>query len=387
MSEEREEGAPERDAAASSLPARLLAFIKREAVLVVLLLALGALQIFHTQSITALTKLIDWATLLTLTGLLVLTKVIETSGAMNWAAQRLLHRVHTERALALVFVLLAALLSTVLTNDVALFAVIPVALSLDKLVSIPLRRLVIVIALAVNAGSILTPLGNPQNLFLWEASGVSFGAFVATLAPLTAVLLLGLVGLTALMFGSKKLVVPEAESGTRLDGRLLAVASVAFVVFIVLADAHHASIACALVLVGFGLWQRKAVIHIDWLLLAVFALMFVVLRSAAALPWLHAWLSAADLANPSHAFLTGALTSQVISNVPAAIMLESFTRHWQALAYGVSVGGFGFCVGSLANLIAMRLAPVKGIFWRFHVISIPFFVFALIAGSLMVHCI
>ena len=212
MSEEREEGAPERDAAASSLPARLLAFIKREAVLVVLLLALGALQIFHTQSITALTKLIDWATLLTLTGLLVLTKVIETSGAMNWAAQRLLHRVHTERALALVFVLLAALLSTVLTNDVALFAVIPVALSLDKLVSIPLRRLVIVIALAVNAGSILTPLGNPQNLFLWGASGVSFGAFVATLAPLTGILMLGLVGLTAAMFRGRTLTLPQEDS-------------------------------------------------------------------------------------------------------------------------------------------------------------------------------
>jgi Na+/H+ antiporter NhaD/arsenite permease-like protein len=377
-----------RAAAAPNSPgARLLAFVKREAVLVVLVVALVLLQAFHTQPVAALAKMIDWDTMLTLTGLLVLTRVIDMSGAMNWAAHRLLHRVRTERGLALVLVLFAALLSTVLTNDVALFAVIPVAVSLDKLVSIPLRRLVIVIALAVNAGSILTPLGNPQNLFLWGASGVSFGGFVATMAPLTAVLMIGLAALTALIFGSRQLALPAEQTDDHLDGRTLAIASVAFVLFIILADAHHAGIACALVLAGFGVWWRKAVLGIDWLLLAVFALMFMVLRTVAALPWVHDWLTGANLQDPMHAFAVGALTSQVISNVPAAIMLESFSRHWQALAYGVSVGGFGFCVGSLANLIAMRLAPVKGIFWRFHLLSVPFFVFALVAGGVLIRWI
>jgi Na+/H+ antiporter NhaD/arsenite permease-like protein len=367
--------------------ARLFDFVKREAVLVALVVALVLLQVFHPQPVAALAKMIDWETMLTLTGLLVLTRVIDMSGAMTRAAHRLLHRVRTERGLALVLVLFAALLSTVLTNDVALFAVIPVAVSLGKLVSIPLRRLVIVIALAVNAGSILTPLGNPQNLFLWGASGASFGGFVATMAPLTAVLMAGLVALTALIFGSRRLDLPSGQEDDPLDGRALAVAAVAFVLFIILADLHHAAIACALVLAGFGLWRRKAVLGIDWLLLAVFALMFMVLRTVAALPWVHGVLTQANLQDPLHAFAVGALASQLISNVPAAIMLESFTRHWQALAYGVSVGGFGFCVGSLANLIAMRLAPVKGIFWRFHLISVPFFVFALLAGGWLIRWI
>jgi Na+/H+ antiporter NhaD/arsenite permease-like protein len=368
---------------ASSL-ARLFEFVRREAVLVVLVIALVVLQVFHTQPVATLAKMIDWDTMLTLTGLLVLTKVIETSGAMNWAAHRLLHRVHTQRGLALVLVCFAALVSTVLTNDVALFAVIPVALSLNKLVSIPLRRLVIVIAIAVNAGSMLTPFGNPQNLFLWGASGVSFGAFVAAMAPFTMVLMVGLFALTAVVFGGKRLEVPDGPADDRLDGRMLGIASVVFVVFIALADAHHAGIACALVLAGFGLWRRRVVLHIDWLLLAVFALMFMVLRTAAALPWIHEWLTGANLQDPLHAFAAGALTSQVISNVPAAIMLESFTRHWQALAYGVSAGGFGFCVGSLANLIAIRLAPVKGLFWRFHLLSMPFFAFALVVGAVLI---
>ncbi|CAB3778830.1 SLC13 family permease [Pararobbsia alpina] len=366
---------------------RLLAFVKREAVLVVLVVTLVLLQVFHAQPVAALAKMIDWDTMLTLTGLLVLTRVIDMSGAMNWAAHRLLHRVRTERGLALVLVLFAALMSTVLTNDVALFAVIPVVISLDKLVSIPMRRLVIVIALAVNAGSILTPFGNPQNLFLWGASGVSFAGFVATMAPLTAVLMIALAGLTALIFGDTRLDLPGEQADDGLDGRTLAIASVAFVLFIVLADAHHATIACALVLAGFGAWRRKAVLGIDWLLLAVFALMFMVLRTVAALPWVHGLLTGANLQDPLHAFMAGALISQVISNVPAAIMLESFSRHWQALAYGASVGGFGFCVGSLANLIAMRLAPVKGIFWRFHLLSVPFFVFALFTGGLLINWI
>ncbi len=248
-----------------------VAFIRREAVLVVLLVALAVLEIVRPQPVSALVKLIDWPTLLTLAGLLVLTQVIETTGAMNWAAHRLLHRVRTERGLALALVSFAALLSTVLTNDVALFAVIPLAISLDKLVSIPLRRLVIVIAIAVNAGSVLTPLGNPQNLFLWGASGVSFGVFVATLAPLALVLMLGLAALTAAIFSGRQLALPDDAGADRLDGRTLAVASAAFVAFIALADAHHAGPACALVFAGFGIWRRRAVLQIDWLLLGVCA--------------------------------------------------------------------------------------------------------------------
>ena len=76
----------------------------------------------------------------------------------------------------------AALLSMWLTNDVALFVVVPLMVSLRALTPLPFRRLVIVVALAVNAGSVATPLGNPQNLFLWQLSGVSFGRFVVTLA-------------------------------------------------------------------------------------------------------------------------------------------------------------------------------------------------------------
>ncbi|RKP58489.1 SLC13 family permease [Pararobbsia silviterrae] len=365
----------------------IVAFIKREAVLIVLLVALIALQALRPQSAHALIAMIDGETLLTLGGLLVLTKAIEHTGAMHWAAQRLIHRVHTERGLALVLVLFAAAISTVLTNDVALFAVIPIAISIQQLVALSLRRLVIVIAIAVNAGSILTPLGNPQNLFLWHASGVSFGGFVVTLAPLTLILIAGLVVLTCAIFHARRLDIPDGVDHVRVDRRAFAIAAVTFAAFVAIADLHHAAWGCALVLIVFGVSRWRTILEIDWLLLAVFALMFIVLRSVANLPLIHDLCAHANLDEPMRAYVAGAITSQVISNVPAAIMLESFTQRWQALAYGVSVGGFGWCIGSLANLIAMRLAPVKGLFWRFHLLSLPFFVFAAIAGAYLIHAL
>lgn len=158
----------------TDLFARLWRAVSREPVLSILVVALIVLQIAHPRPWKSLPGLVDWQTVLTLAGLLIVTKAIELSGFLMWAAHRLVHHIHGERTLALLLVALAAGLSTVLTNDVALFAVVPLTLSLHKLAPLPIKRLVIVIALAVNAGSVLTPLGNPQNLFLWQTSGVGF---------------------------------------------------------------------------------------------------------------------------------------------------------------------------------------------------------------------
>ncbi len=86
------------------------------------------------------------------------------------------------------------MLSTFLTNDVALFIIVPLTLTLRKLCEIPVSRLIIFEALAVNAGSLLTPIGNPQNILLWGRSGLSFAAFTWQMAPLALVMMLSLTG-------------------------------------------------------------------------------------------------------------------------------------------------------------------------------------------------
>jgi Na+/H+ antiporter NhaD/arsenite permease-like protein len=150
---------------------------------------------------------------------------------------------------------------------------------------------------------------------------------------------------------------------------------------VLLADAHHplpALIAVTIVLLAV---QRKAVLKIDWLLLLIFVLMFVVLRTAAALPWIHDAIAHARLDSPLRVFAAGAILSQGISNVPAAILLSEFTHDWRALAFGVSVGGFGFAIGSLANLIAVRLAKEPRMWLPFHLVSIPFALASAVLGA------
>lgn len=364
---------------------RLIAFAAHEPVLAILVVALGVLQAFAPRNWASLPALVDWQTVMTLAGLLILTKAIEHSGLLTWFAHRVVHHIRSERALAFLMVALAAALATVVTNDVALFVIVPLALSLNELTPLPLKRLVIVIALAVNAGSVLTPIGNPQNLFLWQVSGVSFGRFVWALAPLCAVLVAMLLALTACLFRGKRLDLSGDTGSHSVDRALAIVAALLFVAFVLLADAHRAGIALAGVGAGFLLWRPRIVLKIDWLLLLIFALMFIVLRSVAALGWVHAALGHLHLQTPLRAYAAGSVLSQVISNVPAAILLAEFTHDWRSLAFGVSVGGFGIAIGSLANLIAVRLAKKKGMWGPFHLISVPFWIVATAIGGLLLH--
>lgn len=371
--------------ATPNLLQRVGVFLRSEPVLTILVVALVLLQVFAPQPLSKLPALVDWQTVMTLAGLLILTKALEYSGFLTWTAHRLVHRIRSERALAFLLIAFAAALSTVVTNDVALFVVVPLVLSLHKLTPLPLKRLIIMVALAVNAGSVLTPLGNPQNLFLWQVSGVSFGRFVAALAPLCALLMALLFALTAFLFKPQQLDLTKDVDEHRVDRALAGVAAVLFVAFVLLADAHRAGIALAGVGGGFLLWRARIVLKIDWLLLLIFVLMFVVLRSAAALPWIHHALADLALQTPLRAYAAGAVLSQAISNVPAAIVLAGFTHDWRALAFGVSVGGFGVAIGSLANLIAVRLSGERSVWLSFHLISMPFWLIAVLGGGLLLN--
>jgi len=360
-------------------PRRWLGWLAQEPVLSVLAVGLIVLQWVRPQPFSVLADRVDWQTVATLAGLLMLTKALELSGCLMWLAHRIVHHVHSERGLAMLLVGFAAVLSMWLTNDVALFVVVPLMVSLRALTPLPFRRLVIVVALAVNAGSVATPLGNPQNLFLWQMSGASFGRFVVTLGPLAVALMALLLVLTALLFRAKPLDLSGDAAAVPVHRMHALIAAVLFAAFVLLADAHHplpGLVGVAIVLLAV---KRDAVLKIDWLLLLIFVLMFVVLRSAAALPVVHDAIAHAQLDSPLRVYAAGAVLSQVISNVPAAILLSEFTRDWRALAFGVSIGGFGFAIGSLANLIAVRLAKEPRMWLPFHLVSIPF---ALVSAAL-----
>lgn len=354
-------------------------------VLMILLIAFAVLEVARPASVGQLYARIDQHTILTLAGLLMLTRAIDKTGFLDWLAQRLLRWFRTERRLALLMVAFAAALSTLLTNDVALFAVVPLALSLARIAPVRIERLIIFLALSVNAGSTLTPLGNPQNLFLWQRSGMGFGAFVWMVAPLALGMMVLLLVVTAFAFDRRPLHFQRRGPGHDVRWPLLWTALALFVAFVGLADHGLAAWACALVVAVLLVARRDAVLGIDWLLLLIFVLMFVVLRGVAAMPEVHSALAQVDFTAGHTAYFASAVLSQFISNVPAAIVLAEYSHQWQALAYGVAVGGFGLAVGSLANLIALRMAGSTKIWWHFHWVSVPFYLTALGLGFVLLN--
>jgi Na+/H+ antiporter NhaD/arsenite permease-like protein len=317
-------------------------------------------------------RLIDWQTLGALAGLLAITQGVERSGMLQAAAARLLSRTRDLRRLAYLLTGSAAALSALVTNDVSLFLLVPLTRALAEQAHLPLARLVVLEALAVNAGSALTPIGNPQNLFLWHVSGQSFAGFIAMMAPTVVVMLFWLFTAVRLLMPRAPLVLKPSDQGKAAEPRLLWLSGALFAGFVIALDRHWLVAGLALVFGAFLLLRPRVLLGIDWALLAIIALMFIDLRQLAELPAVTALFASRPIGEGWRAYLAAIVASQFISNVPATILLERFVHDLPALAAGVSVGGFGCVLGSLANLIALRLAKLPNGLREFHRISIPF---------------
>ncbi|OYT98773.1 MAG: anion transporter [Burkholderiales bacterium PBB1] len=349
-----------------------LAALKRDRLFWVLALTLAGLTAVQPQKLADYPRLVDWPTMAALTGLLALTQAVECSGALARLGRWLVAHLSTERVAAFGLVTAAGLLSTLLTNDVALFVVVPLTLGLCRITPLPATKLIIFEALAVNAGSALTPIGNPQNLFLWQLSKVSFAEFTLHMAPLVALLFALLLALTAIAFRSTPLNATVHEPAPALDRPLLWLALALYGPFLWVTDRGHAAAGCAVVVAAIGLLRPRVLARVDWGLLLIFVLMFVDLRLLASLDAVRSVIDSFGLAAPQRLYAAGIAASQLVSNVPAAIALAEYSRDWRVLAYAVNVGGFGLAVGSLANLIALRMAPDTGAWLSFHRYSLPF---------------
>lgn len=344
--------------------------IAEDRLFLVLLVGFATLLLITPQGPRELAMLVDWRTIAALAGLLVLSRGLEDSGMLTRAGRWLIARVHGERRLAVVLIVFSAMLSAVVTNDVALFIVVPLTMGLRTAAKLPLGRLVIFEALAVNAGSTASPVGNPQNLYLWQSSDAGFLEFALAMLPLAGVLLLLIIALVPLAFPAQRITLADTSGMTHLDRRLLGVSLGLYPLFLIATEMGYVMWAtCALVAV-YVVFARGVLREVDWLLLLVFVLMFVDLGLLAAVPAVQS-LVPELLALPGGLLMAGALLSQVISNVPATIFLDAFTDDWRTLAWAVSVGGFGTAVGSLANLIALRLSRQPHLWREFHCWSIP----------------
>jgi len=358
----------------------LVTWLRRERLAAGLALLTCALAVVDPHGARDHLRWLDLPTLAGLAGLLALSQGVRRSGYVETFARRMLARLHTARAMALALVTLAALLSMVLTNDVSLFLVVPLTISLAEAAPLPRARLVILEALAVNAGSMLSPIGNPQNLLLWRRSGATMAHFVAQMAPAFFVVSALVLVATLMLIPGDRIGVLAPPRAVTSERRTLAIASsLGLAVFVVLLQLHLAVLGAIGVLGAFAIARPGLLREVDWALLVTFAFMFLGLGHAAELGLTRHALAALDGSRPAAVYVGGIALSQVMSNVPATVVLAPAVAQPLLLAVAVNVGGFGTALGSLANLIAIRLEGGRHTMRAFHAISLPFLAVAAVA--------
>ena len=315
-------------------------------------------------------QLPTWCGLL---GLLIAIQGIRDSGLIQRIAGMMVARMHSLRGVGLLMVSMTAVLSMVLTNDVSLFLMVPLIVAIGSMSNLPVLRMAILEALAVNAGSTLSPIGNPQNLLIWQHGQIPFLQFVGQMLPAASVMFV-LVALLTWFWLPKDKVALQAQ---RLDDHAISVSLavlsvISLVLMVLMMERGHAPLGALLLVVPFALFSWRSLKHLDWFLMATFAAIFLGLGHFAALPIVSQSLDKIDFNRPLALYLGGIVSSQLISNVPATVLLLDRGPNIMALAVAVNVGGFGVVIGSLANLIALRLAKQPHGMRLFHEVSIPF---------------
>ena len=278
---------------------------------------------------------------------------LQHCGVFVVLAQRLLSGRKSLRLLCLLLVLLPFFTSMLITNDVALITFVPFTLLILELAGCEERVIPVVVlqTVAANLGSMATPVGNPQNLFLCARFSLSAQDFFLTLLPYV-LLSLAAVTVGAVACRDRVLEVAFPQRAHLHSPRLLGGFSLLFVLCL-LSVFHvvHYGIVTALVVLFLFLFARPLLGKVDYALLATFVCFFVFSGNLGQIPALRQALAALM---EGHGLLTAALTSQVISNVPAAVLLSNFTEQWKGLLLGVDLGGLGTPIASLASLISLK---------------------------------
>ena len=353
---------------------KAIQFIKRETVLCAAL-ALAALSMIFVRPDAEYASYIDFRTLAILFCLMGTMAGLQRTGAFEWIAQALLGRVRKTRQLVWLLVLLCFFSSMAVTNDVALLTFVPFTFIVLDLAGAEAgeRLLVPVVVLqtaAANLGSMLTPIGNPQNLYLYGKSGISLGAFILLMLPyalasLVLILAWGTVWTRnynapiSVSFAGK---VSLSDKKTQIAAYLLLFAADLLAVARVIPYGAALLLAAAV----FLLVDRTVFARVDYSLLLTFAGFFIFTGNMGRLPAFHDFL---ERIVSGHELLAGIAASQIISNVPAALLLSGFTEDLSSLIIGVNIGGLGTLIASMASLIsykfvAGREAGVKGVYFR-----------------------
>ena len=318
---------------------------------------------------------IDFRVLALLFCLMAVVRGFSSIGVFTRLGTMLLHKVHSLRTLAALFVFLCFFFSMLITNDVALITFVPFTILVLSMADQrqALIPVIVLETIAANLGSMLTPLGNPQNLYLYTISGLSLWDFIRIMLPysfVSAILLL-----IFILFLPKDTVSTATAANTanstntvtasntsnviceavkaRKNSRILFTAYLILFLLCLLTVLHILpyQIMFLLVLTGFLLLDYRVLKDVDYFLLLTFLCFFIFIGNMKQISLVHELISKLLV---HHEVLMGIGASQIISNVPAAILLSGFTDDYSALLIGVNLGGLGTLIASLASLISFK---------------------------------
>ena len=338
---------------------KLITFFKKETILCIS----GALAVVSAFIIPPDAKYVEYCDIRVLVLLFCLMAVMggfQQLGVFDRMANLLLARARKMRQLATTLVMLCFFSAMFVTNDVALITFVPFTIMLLERANLREKMIPFIVlqTIAANLGSMLTPVGNPQNLFLYTISGMTMGEFFAVTVPFVVVSYFVLY-VFCYFQGRTPLITEKQEPKKQWsvhDKAFLVVLGVLFLLCLlaVFYVASHWS-ALIIILVWFLFFQKGILKGLDYNLLLTFVFFFVLIGNLGRIPVIRETLQ--NLLIGREVFVSF-FASQFISNVPAAVLLSEFTDRYDLLIAGVNIGGLGTLIASMASLISYKYYAV-----------------------------
>lgn len=340
---------------------RLKKFIKKETVLTIAI-CLAIITMFVVPPDKRYVDYIDFRTLGILFCLMAVVGGFRKAGVFEWLARKMINATDNMGQVALVLTLLSFTSSMFITNDVALITFVPFAIIVmkGKASDEVLIKVVVFMTIAANLGSMLTPLGNPQNLYLYGKMGISFGDFVMIMLPYTvASLVLIFVFLflsTRKTFSVKNEKQDDAHVELKKFSYMLYFVVMLVVSLLTVFRVVDYKITFVIVAACTLVFDKEVVKKVDYSLILTFIAFFVFVGNMARIDWFNDFISNIIEGNE---MITTLATSQVISNVPATLLLSGFTDKYNDLLVGANLGGLGTLIASMASLISYKFIAVE----------------------------
>ena len=242
--------------------------------------------------------------------------------------------------------------SMLIANDMALITFLPLGYNVLKSTGREkyMAFTFIMQNIAANLGGMLTPFGNPQNLFLYSRFSIPTGEFMLIMLPpfIAAAVMIAV----CCMFVKNEKIEIKTEKVSRPDTKRTVIFCLLFVfALLIVFRVVHYLIGLAVITVALLIIDRKALAKVDYGLLFTFVFFFIFAGNMARIDVVADFLS--DLVG-KNTLLVSTLSCQAISNVPTAVLLSGFTDNYRELLQGVNIGGVGTLIASLASLITYR---------------------------------